>query len=825
MNFLFSLLLLIGFSESVMAQESSVYSVEVESRSEWVYPGKVLTAYFVGREAGDLNIRPDHTLVVRPKPRAKIQIINMDGSLTTISFDVKNVKKSSSVKKSRKGYYFKYRYRLDEKDYEDPRFADFDNWGHSFLLNTRVGLDDNLLLMYNTQKYTKDSFLVRYDLGKNWYGSYGDSNFLFNDYRVWGQNFPMLRQGVIGYNGPNLDFEVFSGSKTPAYQRKDAPEVQEDPINGLKTSYMIDPWNLKLFFSNANNLERDIHLNYLGFTKRFNGGHAITATMGEGNEHKNYAWNYRYYQNQKKWTLQRFNIEHQYQGDGVDTIYSSFERPFEKIYATADFYNPEYVNSGTIFLSPRGTYILDTYDQYYEGGLLFGWKNKRVRLFNDIAQGLRHNNLLNTDDKTYALKPGITIYLISKPEERLELTFYQAQTARTYEPAGRTFSTERTGIDTDYRLGNWIYGFGVSRSAQDNTNNQEVAGYGTSAKIGYQKDNFRANISYQTEWLDQNYLGYTSNSYELSRGLFSAGAFYRLNRNHNFSANYQKLNHTMRDMDSFRFVYIFEFGDESKSVSEAMVPARVSASVFVDTNLNGVQDEGEEALEDTKVFLTAKGNSKEKQGGSVSFEGLDRDLYTLTFESENYLFDKNNLVVDLSSNYSSSSVQVAAYPKRTVSLNLMSASSVTLSASVTCGNKSFDFVLNQGNNLLTIPSSVSCEISIDPSSSSGNLGLSDNNFDLQETNKVVVNKTTSILGQVYKDRNSNGLVDDGEGFITTLDFSGQKVSTDKNGYFQFDPKEPKKNFIFNKKDCSLKPMPKNFDEVTKSQRFLLIRCK
>lgn len=819
------LIFLSSFMTSAYAEDSEVLNLSLEKKTTYTYPKKVLTAYFIGRDLGDIILRDDGTLQLLIKGNTKVQVLNSDGSITTLNIASYSAEEGRKVKRTKDGYFFQYKYTLIDRDYVEEFHPDAQFWSHDFLLTTRVGNEDNITAKYRTQISRNDSYYFQYNYEPRWYLGYGDYNFIFNDFRLPRLGLPVLRQGLLGYDHGDLMFEAWSGSKSPIYYNKNQEMPEQDKLYGFRTNYSVTP-TLDLFFSNATNNEKDVSLNYLGFRKTINKYHSLMGTYGGTDERQAWAWRYQYRHTTDNWSLQRFYLSHEYMGEGIDSIDSFTTNPYERIQARADFYSPVKGHEGSIFFSPGARYVLDGYDQSYEGTARLGWKNKRVRVFNDIRHVERHNDTMGGfRSETNGYRPGITVFVIDDREEKLGLTFTQSSQTTHQKASNIKYSTEASEIASDYRKGRFTNNTFIGRNTYDNVSGDEVAGYSYGTRFNWRTERYSFFVSGRWQYLDQNFVDTPTSDYELSRRVLGAGVNARLNRNHSVTAGYQNIRHTQRDVDILRFIYTFEMGDDNRSVSESIMPSSVTASVYLDKNYNGIQDEGEQTIEGLAFNLGGKNSTEVLTGGSVEFKRLERKMYTLSVDAPDYVLDQNYIALDMQQSYSSKKLSIAAYPKKTVTVSLKAPAGLTIASKVVCGPKIIMAPLRTGSVFIDIPSDRDCILSMDSSSATGSLALSDNDFVLKDKNEVTVTKNKAITGYVYRDKNRNGVMDSGEGISLNFTLGKYSLKSTSSGFFDLDPQSLNEEMTFKQEGCQLTPRSNYFRDVITQGRAVLIRCR
>lgn len=802
------------------ANESEVITLNLKRKETWSYPKPALTAYFIGPQIGEIIMKPGNRLEIIPRGFTRIQVLNEDGSLTTLIIDpISNKETKERISSKNKGYFFRYKYSLFDRDYIDENRDDFSDFSHSLYLRTRVGGgNDYFSAYYINKKYTNDGFWVKYDLGTNWSFTYGDQPFITKDFSAY-----LLRQGIISYSGEKLDLGIFTGEKSASLYRKDSVIPENPTISGLSAEYEFNT-NWRMGFSNVNDMDNGIHLYSLSSSYAFGNGHGINARVVPG-ELPVYGWGYGYNKYKKEWSLQRFNYAHYLAPKGFQNLTGISTTTTEQINLSADLYNPTSLTTGSVFLSPQLGYDLFGNDQTYRGNANFGWKNKRVRVFANASKRVRENVVNNMGNESVSYGPGITLTLLSRSLESLNLTVAQQQSSSKAKNSSINYSSETTNLGINYRLNKWNYSVGGMRAAKDSVQGVQIVSYGVRTGIGYTNDNFKAAASFNQDWSDDSFTG-SDYKYDISRTYYTLSAAWRLNKNHyiqvigrrweNVSAN--------NDKDEFRLGYTFEFGDSKKSLSEAIFPAGVSAEAYEDSNFNGIRDADENLVDDVEYSLSSSEYTEKKKSKEVKFSSLDRDVYNLSVDTNKYIVEDNNRQMDLNKDYSSKKASFALYKKRSVNLVVKAKESLTLSSTITCGSKKFPVSVHEGNNILDIPSQGSCSLEISPGDL--NLSISDNNFELKDSQEILIIKNKLVQGRIYRDRNRNNSVDAGEGWKTTIIFNpNQKVEADKDGYFEFDPKDLDQKLEWNKENCRMPYRVNSYRELIKKQQGLLIRCK
>jgi hypothetical protein len=282
---------------------------------------------------------------------------------------------------------------------------------------------------------------------------------------------------------------------------------------------------------------------------------------------------------------------------------------------------------------------------------------------------------------------------------------------------------------------------------------------------------------------------------------------------------------TNRDMDNFRLVYIFELGDDNRSLPDTIMPSSVTARVFDDKNYNGIKDPDEKVIEGITFNLAALGHTDELKGGEVNFPRLERKTYSLSVQADEWVLDRNDITVDMQARYASQDISIPAYPKKTVVVSLTSDFHTVVASKIICGPKIIMTSLNVGNNVLSIPANNKCELSMDTENAQGSFSFSDNNFTLKDKNTISMIKNKALNGYVYTDKNRNGEMDQGEGISTEITLGKYKIKTDKSGFFELDPEDLGEAINFDKEGCIMKPASKYFRDIIGQKRSLLIRCQ
>lgn len=746
--------------------------------------------------------------------KSVVQILHTDGTISNYLVQGEYDKNSSGVNDKNalaKGYnlilsadYLRYESKTSAQTTQRS------GWRGRAILTTKLGTNGKFYGMVEGRDEYPTYFYVQGDFKKLYYG-YGDKNIPLNSYKPSFISQPRLRQHTAGWDGEKFDLDFWSGQNSPIPSFSSGISAYSNAINNYLISNEKDRFsgvhfNYKfkedsIYGSYWYNHQNQRQIPYLGYTyNNYNLGISNSFTVGNLQEAPVFADMFTYEsRNKSSWTLQRVQMNYERAESGYDTLLFTSKLPTERFSLLTQMYSGDKFSlkgSPYLNLGYARSVIGYTTNAIYSAGL--GWQNSRVLVGVDGSTGLSEYTYAPGEYKSYSLSPKLEVWL-NKPTATWRWKVGANQYFNHSEYANNGFndrSESRLTVYTKHKSGLGL-SLGVGRFTVQSPTNQRT-GFNFIPRAEYRKAGLtfyaQGNISY----VDKSY--YNSVTVNEDGGLtlgqerYSAGLRYSLNQKHIFDARYVLAEDAIsnRGYSYLSVGYTLKLGSQTKSIISLFDSKKVWGNIYDDKNLNGVQDKDEPGIKDLIVKVVSDRGSEDStrtdSDGFYKISGLKDETYSLSIE--------NNSGYTLSSSPGSLNFKnqegfkndLAAIKTKEVQLELKGNTEDLIMAVVNCDEKSrfnkSPIVVGQVTNI-TVPANNKCSISLELMGQS-NMSILPEKISTNETNRMSFTATSSriLLGQLFWDKNANGLYDIGEEIVKqSVVFDKLQTNTDANGIF------------------------------------------
>lgn len=742
--------------------------------------------------------------------RSVVQILHTDGSITNLVVNTTYNRDKSGINDRyalAKGYNFIL--SADYISYKSKGAVQNsrDSWRGKAILTTKLGTNGKFYGMVEAREQFPTYFYVRGDYQKLYYG-YGDKNVPLNSYKPSFITQPRLRQHTAGWDGEQFDLDLWSGQVSPVpsfssgfigrntVNRTYLITDRSDLFSGGRINYKFKNGD-SIYGSYWYNHQNQRQVPYVGYTYKNNKlGITNSFTVGNSPEAPVFSNRFNYDSRAKTgWRLQRVQGIYERADAGYETLLFNSTLPVERFIVSSQFYSgKKFTLEGSPYLNLGYSHFVQGYmaSQNYNGGL--GWQNSRVLVGVDGSVGEREYTYAPGTFNNYTLSPKIDIWL-NKPTEmwRWKVGVSQLFNHTEFSNGANERSESRLTVYTKHKSG-LALSLGMGRFTNQSPTSERT-GLRIMPRAEYRKAGLtfyaQGNISY----VDKNYSHVTNegDGYTLGQERYSAGMKYTLNQKHIFDARYVMAddNVTNRGYSYMSVGYTLKLGSQTKSIISLFDSKKVWGTIYNDTNLNGVQDKDEPGIKGLIVKAVSdrgdEQSTRTDRDGYYKISGLKDETYSLSIEnSEGYTLSAAPGSLNFK-NQEGYKYDLPAVKTKTVAIDLKGNTDDLIMAVVNCDDKprfnKAPVVVGQITNM-TVPVANKCSVSLELMGQS-NMSILPERISTDSSQMSFTATSSRILiGQLYWDKNANGIYDIGEELTKrAVVFDKLTVTTDANGIF------------------------------------------